>query len=73
MFRRADRAGVKHILARIIAPVDARQDQIRLGIFHHMIKPGQNAIGRAALGGIAARRQLGDHRGMGIADAMPDA
>ena len=70
---RTNGAGIQHILARVVAAIDARQHQIGLMAAQHIVNPGKHAISRRAFDRIAPLGQLGvDHR-MGIADAMADA
>ena len=70
---RTDSAGIQHVFGSVVAPVHPRQHQIGLGPLQHVIKSGQHAIGRAAFGGKAAIRQLGDHHRTRITDAMANA
>ncbi|MPL92099.1 hypothetical protein SDC9_38196 [bioreactor metagenome] len=73
LHRAAERAGIKRVLGRVVAAVDAGEHQIGLASLEDIVKPRKHAIGRAALGGIAARAVLGDHHRPGVADAMADA
>ena len=71
--RAADGARIHDVLARVVAAVHARQDEVGGRVLQDVRHPRHDAVGGAALGRPAPGPEFRDHGGVGVADAVGDA